>query len=302
MTTEGAVHRVAIYTRVSTDEQAEHGYSLDNQLKMLEAFAFSRGMTVQDKYIEEGVSGRTIKRPQYQRMIQNKDQWDAILVMKMDRIHRNSKNFTEMMDFLAKNNKDFISSMESLDTSTAMGRFVMDIMQRIAQLESEQIGERTFAAMKEKARASIGVFNGHFRPYGYKIENHKLIPESEKLQTVKKAFELYSQGLSTTEISKIIGLKFCTLQYILHNTIYAGFEQYCYIIKKIKIQPVISIELFNQVQQRLVECSTHTKNKDFIPLQLYDVDSFEIPLADRKRIPMLRCRMPKHKSKVGENH
>ena len=205
------VKRVAIYTRVSTDEQAEHGYSLDNQLKMLEAFAFGRGMVVQDKYIEEGVSGRTIKRPQYKRMIENKDLWDAILVMKMDRIHRNSRNFTEMMDFLAKNNKDFISSMESLDTSTAMGRFVMDIMQRIAQLESEQIGERTFVAMKEKARASVGVFNGHFRPYGYRIDDHRLIPEPEKLKVVKKAFELYDQGSSLPQICEKTGLKFCKI-------------------------------------------------------------------------------------------
>lgn len=291
------ITRVAIYTRVSTEDQAEHGYSLDNQLNMLKSYAFGRGWTVQDIYVEEGVSGRTIKRPQYKRMIDNKDQWDAILVMKMDRIHRNSRNFTEMMDFLSKNNKDFISSQESLDTSTAMGRFVMDIMQRIAQLESEQIGERTFVSMKQKATASVGVFNGHFRPYGYKIKDHQLIPESDKLAVVKQAFEMYGEGSSMPQICEITGLKFCTLQYILHNTIYAGFEQWCYIFKRAAISPLISIELYNRVQRIMVERSSHTKNKRFIPLQLQDLDSFEIPLVDRARIPMLRCRMPKHKMK-----
>jgi site-specific DNA recombinase len=293
------IKRVAIYTRVSTEEQAEHGQSLDAQLDKLKHFAMSKDppWVVQDIYIEEGLSGRTIKRPQYQRMIQNISQWDAILVMKMDRIHRNSKNFAEMMDFLAKNHKDFISSNESLDTTTAMGRFFMDLMQRMAQFESEQIGERTYIGMRQKAKASMGVFNGHFRPYGYKIDDHQLIPEPGKLKIVKQAFELYDQGNSLPQICTITGLKFCTLQYILHNSIYAGFEQWCYIFKRAAIVPLISVDLFNRVQARMVERSSHTKNKKFIPLILRDVDSFEVPEIDRLRIPMLRCRMPKHKLK-----
>ena len=86
----------------------------------------------------------------------------------MDRIHRNSKNFMMMMEDLKKHERDFVSMTESLDTSTAMGRFVMDIIQRIAQLESEQIGERVYVGMDQKAKTNGGmlVFN---IPYGYDI-------------------------------------------------------------------------------------------------------------------------------------
>src|SRR5437879_12482756 len=89
-------------------------------------------------------------------MMAERDQWDALLVIKMDRIHRNSRNFMEMMENLQEWGKDFVSASESLDTSTAMGRFDMDIMQRIAQLESEQIGERVKMGMTQKARVEPG--------------------------------------------------------------------------------------------------------------------------------------------------
>ena len=289
------ITRVAIYTRVSTEEQAEGGFSLDSQLERLRAFCFSKELKIVGEYIDGGASGRTIKRPKYQQMFAEQEKWDAIVVIKMDRIHRNRLNFIQMMSDLKKENKEFISMSESLDTSTAMGRFVAGIIQDIAQLESEQIGERTYLGMRQKAKASIGVFNGHFRPFGYKIKDHQLIPDPEKLKVVKFAFELYDQGRSMPQICEETGLKFCTLQYILHNSIYAGFEQWCYIFKKAAISPLISLELFNRVQRRMVERSSHTKNKGFIPLQLHDVDSYEIPEADRLHIPMLRCRMPKHK-------
>ena len=74
----------------------------------------------------------------------------------MDRIHRNSKNFTQMMDDLNGWKKQFNSMQEKFDTTSAMGRFVMDIIQRIAQLESEQIGERVKVGMTQKAKKGSG--------------------------------------------------------------------------------------------------------------------------------------------------
>src|SRR3989304_10186007 len=100
-------------------------------------------------------------------MMEERDLWDTILVIKMDRIHRNSRNFMEMMDDLRRWGKNFASATESLDTSTAMGRFVMDIIQRIAQLESEQIGERVDMGMGQKAKKGGGGL-GAPPPYGYR--------------------------------------------------------------------------------------------------------------------------------------
>lgn len=289
-----SIKRVALYTRVSTEDQAEHGYSLGEQLDRLKAFIFSKGWTTQDIYREDGHSGRTIKRPEYQRMMANKDLWDAILVMKMDRIHRNSKNFMEMMDFLAKNCKEFVSMMESLDTSTAMGRFFMDMTQRIAQLESEQIGERTYLGMRQKAKI-LGVYNGHLAPYGYRIHDHKLVPDPAELAIVKMCFEEYDKGAVMRVLCEKTGLKLSNLQYILRNPIYAGFEQWCYIFKRAQVTPIVSIELFNRVQQRKIDICPGALKRGLHGLKLLDIDNYEIPLDERKIIPGMGGRAPKHK-------
>jgi len=161
--------KAALYTRVSTEDQAKEGFSLDAQLEKLKAYCTARDWEIADTYIDDGYSGRNIRRPAYTRLIENMDSWDTLLVIKMDRIHRNSKNFMIMMEKLKEQNKEFVSMTESLDTSTAMGRFVMDIIQRIAQLESEQIGERVYDGMEQKARTNGGSL-GFNIPYGYDFQ------------------------------------------------------------------------------------------------------------------------------------
>ena len=193
--------RVALYARVSTEDQAKEGFSLDAQMKKLEAYCRSRGWTPAGKFIDDGYSGRNTERPAYQEMMASMDQWDVVLVLKMDRIHRNSVNFTAMMSLLKKNNKEFNSIQEKFDTTTAMGRFVMDIMQRIAQLESEQIGERVKMGMKRKAELCTGMLgSGH--PYGYVYSHKELHIEPDEAKTVRLIYKLRSEGLSTEEIAK----------------------------------------------------------------------------------------------------
>jgi len=138
---------VAVYIRVSTEEQAKEGYSLSAQQKILEEFCSYSDYEIYKIYIDDGFSGRNTRRPAYREMMADIEHWDSILVLKMDRIHRNTRNFLEMMDVLQKKGKNFKSKSEKLDTTTAMGNFVMRLIQSIAQLESEQIGERTFDGM-----------------------------------------------------------------------------------------------------------------------------------------------------------
>ena len=76
--------RAALYVRVSTDDQANEGFSLDAQVKRLEAYCRVRGWEVSDVYRDEGYSGRNTERPEYQRMMADSDSWDTILVLKMD--------------------------------------------------------------------------------------------------------------------------------------------------------------------------------------------------------------------------
>jgi DNA invertase Pin-like site-specific DNA recombinase len=279
---------VAIYCRVSTEDQAREGFSIDAQKDRLEGYIKSEGWTIQEYYIDAGYSGRNTKRPAYERMFANIGSWDGILCLKMDRIHRNSKNFLKMMDLLQKQGKEFISSMEKIDTSSAMGRFVMFVIQAIAQLESEQIGERVFSGLRQKAKTPEAGFQGHNVCYGYKwnAKDKKMLIVKEELETVKKCYALYNSGLSYKGIKKELGISDTNARYYLKNPIYAGFERWERFIKKANyIEAIVSIELFNRVQ-RLIH-KRNRKNKDVAVLQLTGEDVQEIPRVKARLIPLV---------------
>jgi len=179
----GMIEKIAVYTRVSTEDQARDGFSLDAQLEKLRSYCKARDWAIAEEYVDKGYSGRDTNRPAYQRMLSDIELWNILLVMKMDRIHRNSKNFMVMMDQLKDKEKEFVSMTESLDTSTAMGRFVMDIIQRIAQLESEQIGERVYVGMRQKAKGGKGLL-GSPAPYGYTYGNGELVEVPDEIDVV----------------------------------------------------------------------------------------------------------------------
>lgn len=228
--------RAALYTRVSTEEQATEGFSLDAQMRRLEKYCEMEGWVISGRYMEEGHSGRNVRRPEYQRMMEEKDDWDVVVVLKMDRIHRNSVNFTNMMNDLELSEKDFCSVQEQFDTSNAMGRFVMDVMQRIAQLESEQIGERVKIGMDRKARYGMG-FLGSGHPYGYEYNHGKLDIVSDEMYTVRAIYNLYRKGNSMENIAGSLNSAMIpakkggkwnkqSISNILHNPLYAGYVKW----------------------------------------------------------------------------
>jgi site-specific DNA recombinase len=251
--------RVAIYTRVSTEEQAKEGYSLAAQKERLEAYCEAQGWEVVAHYVDEGHSGRNTRRPAYQRMMEERQNWDMVLVMKMDRIHRNSKNFMIMMENLEKWGKKFSSMSESLDTSNAVGRFVVDIIQRIAQLESEQIGERTYMGMRQKAESGKGLL-GFRVPYGYRLKDGTLMKDEEEAQVVRSIFEMYRSGHTMDMIAWNLNREDVTtranghwtvwsISRILHNPIYAGHLRWDGLMVPSNHEPIIPVQAFNEVQR-----------------------------------------------------
>ena len=202
----GPETRVAIYTRVSTEDQAKEGFSLDAQRERLEAYCKARGWTIAKTYVDDGHSGRDTKRPAYQRMIEERGEWDTLLVIKMDRIHRNSRNFMEMMENLQGWGRNFVSATESFDTSTAMGRFVMDIIQRIAQLESEQIGERVYMGMSQKARTGPGLL-GFSIPLGFEVQEGRLTVNPAEAKLVREIFDRCLAGETTEQIAEALNAR-----------------------------------------------------------------------------------------------
>jgi len=251
--------KVAIYTRVSTEDQAKEGFSLNAQLDKLRAYCKARDWVISSEYVDDGYSGRNVKRPAYSKMMAEMDKWDLILVIKMDRIHRNSKNFMLMMEHLNENKKEFASMSESFDTSTAMGRFVMNIIQGIAQLESEQIGERVYIGMEQKAKTNGGVL-GFNIPYGYNYLDGNLIINEEESSTIKNIYLWYKEGKSMGEIVKMLNSAKIptkkggiwakkTISTILKNPIYCGYLHWEKYVNKGNHEKIILDNDFNEIQK-----------------------------------------------------
>ena len=248
--------RAALYARVSTEDQAKEGFSLDAQIKRLEAYCRVRGWEVAGTYRDEGFSGRNTDRPEYTRMMEESDSWDILLVMKMDRIHRNSVNFALMMDDLRSKGKEFNSMQDKFDTTTAMGRFVMDIMQRIAQLESEQIGERVKLGMEYKARAGGSLGSGH--PYGYVYNNGHLEVIKDEAHTVRAIYNLYTRGSTMEDIASFLNKANIpakkggrwnkqSVGNILHNPLYTGYRVWDGIVRKGDQEPIIDLAVYEAI-------------------------------------------------------
>ena len=254
--------RAALYTRVSTEDQAKEGYSLDAQSKRLEAYCRVRGWEISGIYRDEGYSGRNSTRPEYQRMFDESDSWDVLLVLKMDRIHRNSVNFALMMDDLRRKGKEFNSMQEKFDTTTAMGRFVMDIVQRIAQLESEQIGERVKVGMVRKAMSGTG-YMGSGHPFGYVYNNGTLTVVEYEAQTVRNVFDMRLKGMSLQNIADTLNNSFIstkkgckwnkqTVYNILRNPVYIGYTKWDGIVRQKEHEAIVEKETFEAINGPMI--------------------------------------------------
>ena len=253
--------RAAIYCRVSTEDQAREGFSLAAQERRLRDLCVARGWSIGGVYIDEGHSGRTVVRPAYQRMMADRDGWDVLVVLKMDRIHRNARNFMDMMEDLGGSGKDFASATESFDTSTAMGRFVMDIIQRIAQLESEQIGERVYMGMSQKAREGDGIL-GFQPPLGYDIDAGQLAVNPREAALVSDIFSRSARGEPLRSIAADLNARGIRgkrngrwtpdgLSYVLHNRVYAGDAAWDSILRHDRHPAIVDQELFDHTQESL---------------------------------------------------
>ena len=253
-------NRAALYARVSTDEQAQTGFSLDAQLEKMRLYCEIHDLQIAGEYVDDGYSGTNTRRPAYRRMFspEERTKWDLLVVLKIDRIHRNSKEFIIMMEDLRRSGKDFVSTFEKFNTTTAAGRFALDIIQRVAQLESEQIGERTYIGMREKAETGQGIM-GFNPPFGYSIEDGKLVVDEGEFETARDIFSMYLGGMTMDEIAYHLNRecrltrkgnpwnKF-NLRTVLHNPVYAGYLRWEEIRQRHDAEPVVTVEEFNEVQ------------------------------------------------------
>jgi len=250
------VKKAAIYIRVSTDAQREEGYSIDAQKEMLTAYCVSKGIKNYDYYIDGGFTGSNIERPELKRLIgdvKNK-LISSVLVYKLDRLSRSQKDTLYLIeDVFNPYGVDFVSLNESMDTSTPLGRLMLGILSAFAQLERENIRERTRMGMKERVKAGLWMGGGRV-PFGYDYDKERgvLIPNKDA-ETVRKVYDLYLEGYSCAKIAQMVGLKYEKLAVqILTRKSNAGFISYNgeeYIGKH---EPIISLETYQKAMDYML--------------------------------------------------
>jgi len=156
------------YVRVSTDKQAERGVSLDAQAEKIRAMAVVHNAELVDIIVDGGESAKSLQRPGMERLLALVDskKIHAVIVAKLDRLTRSVKDLCELLERFERRGVALISVAESLDTSSAAGRLVLNIMTAVSQWEREAIGERTRDAMTHKRTNGERVGNIRF---GFKL-------------------------------------------------------------------------------------------------------------------------------------
>jgi site-specific DNA recombinase len=189
--------RTIAYVRVSTDKQAEHGVSLDAQRAKLDAYAALYDLELVAVEVD-ATSAKDLARPALTRALAElrAGRADALLVVKLDRLTRSVRDLGELVDRCTREGWALLSVGDAVDTRTAAGRLVLNVLASVAQWEREAIGERTAAAMRWKRDA--GEYTGGEVRYGYRLaaDGRTLEADDAEQAVVSAAVELRAAGLS----------------------------------------------------------------------------------------------------------
>lgn len=184
---------VFLYVRVSTEEQAIHGLSIEAQTSALEEWARKAGNKVVGIYTDAGISARkpASKRPALQQLLSDvcAGKGDLVAFTKLDRWFRNIAEYYKVQEVLEKHHVDWKTIQEDYDTTTASGRLKINIMLSVAQDEADRTSERIKAVFETK-RQKLEPLTGN-APTGYKIEGKKLVKDPETEQAVEVFFQKY---------------------------------------------------------------------------------------------------------------
>lgn len=227
---DSSLKRAALYARVSTEEQAMHGVSLDAQKERLVQYAKENNLTIVDIYVDEGISARKryTHRTEFMRMIDDvkAKKIDVVLFIKLDRWFRNIADYYEVQAILDRHKVQWIATEEDYDTTTANGRLALNIKLAIAQDEADRTSERIKFVFKNMVKEGR-VISGR-TPLGFKIENKHVVLDEETVPIVKDMFQKYIDIRSVKATSRYLLEKYKrsidvkTIKKMLTNRWYIG--------------------------------------------------------------------------------
>ena len=195
--------RTVAYLRVSTDKQVERGLSLEAQRAKAVAYAELYDLDLVDIVMDAGASAKTLTRPGLQRALECLRQGvaDAILVVKLDRLTRSVHDLGVLLDtYFTDPRWALLSVSENIDTRSAAGRLVLNVLASVAQWEREAIGERTKAALAIKR--DHGQYTGGRAPYGWRLarDGRTLEVDPAEQAVIAEATRLRTSGLSLRQV------------------------------------------------------------------------------------------------------
>ena len=253
--------RAGLYERVSTEEQALKGFSIDAQIDNLEEYCEKHHIKVVDHYTDEGISGAKppLKRPAMQRLLNDvkAGKIDIILFTKLDRWFRSVKEYYKVQDILDLCGVQWRTIHEDYDTTTANGRMAITIFLAIAQNERDKTAERVKAVLDHKRKNKEACFGGNAVPFGYKKEKdengiNRLIKDPETMQACQDFWDILIKknnlNAAIRHVNNVYGITkdWKSWSRLTHSDFYCGIhrgvEDYC--------EPYVSPEDFIKVQER----------------------------------------------------
>ena len=273
-----------IYVRVSTEEQVQEGYSIRAQAEKLKAYALVKDWDIYNIYSDEGISGKNIvERPAVNRLIDDikNRKVNNVLVFKVDRLTRSTKNLIELVELFDLYKCSFNSLTESIDTDTPSGRMFLKIIGIFAEFERENLVSRLKLGFERKVKEGYTLAN-HSISYGYQKK------KGEKVQTVvpaeahvvKEIFEMYvKKNYSMNAIARELNERkiatkrgairwdITSIRLLLTNPTYIGKVRYAitdesrYFEVDGYHEPIIPGELFNLAQEKLQAMPRLSKTK-----------------------------------------
>lgn len=272
-----------IYVRVSTEEQAKEGYSIRAQEEKLRAYATLKDWNIYTVYADEGISGKDIDgRPAIKQMIADvtSGKVNNVLVYKIDRLTRSTKNLIELVELFNNHHCAFNSLQESIDTSSATGRMFLKIVGIFAEFERENLAERVRLGVERKAKEGYAICN-YMQSLGYHRENGNKIQEIDEseAETVKRVFDMYlNNDYNYTQITDILTAEkvptkkggqwvATTIKQILTNPNYVGKVRYGiedatrYFEADGHHEPIIDENTYYQVQDKISKVKRVSRTK-----------------------------------------
>lgn len=255
----GILMKVAIYARVSTEQQIEN-YSISLQKERMRAFCSSKGWDNITEYIDGGYSGSNLNRPALQRLetdIKAK-KIDAVIVYRLDRLSRSQRDTLYLIEeMFLPNGVEFISISETIDTSNAFGRAMIGVMSVFAQLERETITERLRSGrLKMVKDEGLWAGGSDASPYGYtRLPRGELVINEKERDHIVRIFEEYVLLKSYIKVQNKLKtegfpeLRPQRITALLKNRLYIGEVSFAGEWYKGSHEPIISVELFNEAQR-----------------------------------------------------